>query len=122
MSLWWKTAVRAEGFVSQKDENEASEYALFKFALAGHRVQESRLRFPDVPVFEPRCTTNQWHLVHLGSRADGGAALVLGEVTAVLQKGESRREILASGPTPMCALFNPSRLSSSHRARGVGPT
>src|SRR3982074_1142707 len=30
---------------------------------------------------------NDWHLVHLGSRAVGGAALVLTEATAVLPEG-----------------------------------
>src|SRR5579862_8557929 len=29
-----------------------------------------------------------WHLVHLGSRAVGGAALVIAEATAVEQKGQ----------------------------------
>src|SRR4051794_16254076 len=30
---------------------------------------------------------NEWHLVHLGSRAVGGAGLVLTEATAVLPEG-----------------------------------
>jgi 2,4-dienoyl-CoA reductase-like NADH-dependent reductase (Old Yellow Enzyme family) len=31
---------------------------------------------------------NEWHFVHLGSRAVGGAALVFTEATAVLQEGQ----------------------------------
>jgi 2,4-dienoyl-CoA reductase-like NADH-dependent reductase (Old Yellow Enzyme family) len=29
---------------------------------------------------------NDWHLVHLGSRASGGAGLIIQEATSVLQK------------------------------------
>src|ERR1700675_3852763 len=32
---------------------------------------------------------NDWHLVHLGSRAVGGAALVIAEATAVTANGRS---------------------------------
>ena len=31
--------------------------------------------------------TNEWHLVHLGSRAVGGAGLVIAEATAVCPEG-----------------------------------
>jgi 2,4-dienoyl-CoA reductase-like NADH-dependent reductase (Old Yellow Enzyme family) len=31
---------------------------------------------------------NDWHLVHLGSRASGGAGLIIQEATSVSQKAE----------------------------------
>src|SRR5438045_5772621 len=37
---------------------------------------------------------NDWHLVHLGSRAVGGAALVMTEATAVLPEGRISPEDL----------------------------
>src|SRR3954462_2963233 len=37
---------------------------------------------------------NEWHLVHLGSRAVGGAGLVLTEATAVLPEGRISPEDL----------------------------
>ena len=37
---------------------------------------------------------NDWHLVHLGSRAVGGAALVITEATAVLPEGRISPEDL----------------------------
>jgi 2,4-dienoyl-CoA reductase-like NADH-dependent reductase (Old Yellow Enzyme family) len=44
---------------------------------------------------------NDWHFVHLGSRAVGGAGLVLTEATAVLPEGrispEAREEIAGPG-------------------------
>ena len=42
---------------------------------------------------------NDWHLVHLGSRAVGGAALVMTEATAVLSEGRSARRTSGSGAT-----------------------
>jgi 2,4-dienoyl-CoA reductase-like NADH-dependent reductase (Old Yellow Enzyme family) len=42
---------------------------------------------------------NDWHFVHLGSRAVGGAGLVLTEATAVLPRVVSVRRISASGTT-----------------------
>jgi hypothetical protein len=43
--------------------------------------------FADVRVFQHRRIANDWHIVHLGSRAVGGAGLVLTEATAVLPEG-----------------------------------
>src|SRR5580658_4991003 len=43
------------------------------------------------PMCEYSCEdgfANDWHLVHLGSRAVGGAALVLTEATAVEERGQ----------------------------------
>ena len=42
---------------------------------------------------------NDWHLVHLGSRAVGGAGLVFIEATAVTPKAASARRTWASGRT-----------------------
>ena len=43
---------------------------------------------------------NDWHFVHLGSRAVGGAGLVLTEATAVLPEATHQsRKISASGRT-----------------------
>jgi len=41
---------------------------------------------------------NDWHLVHLGGFAQGGAGLVLTEATAVLPEGGSPPKTLACGP------------------------
>ena len=52
------------------------------------------LTFPNRVFVSPMCEyssvdgfANDWHLVHLGSRAVGGAGLVLTEATAVLPEG-----------------------------------
>ena len=45
---------------------------------------------PDVPVLQYSSTdgyANHWHLVHLGSRAVGGAGLVRTEASAVFPEG-----------------------------------
>ena len=50
-----------------------------------------RNRIAVSPMCEYSCKdgfANDWHLVHLGSRAVGGAALVLTEATAVEQRGQ----------------------------------
>jgi hypothetical protein len=36
---------------------------------------------------------NDWHLVHLGSRASGGAGLIIQEATSVSPEGRILREI-----------------------------
>jgi anthraniloyl-CoA monooxygenase len=41
-------------------------------------------------------TPNDWHLVHLGSRAMGGAALVMAEMTDVSREGRISRERVAA--------------------------
>src|SRR5205085_8099646 len=53
-----------------------------------------RIRFANRIFVSPMCQysstdgyANDWHLVHLGSRAVGGAGLVLTEATAVLPEG-----------------------------------
>src|SRR5579862_3792975 len=52
------------------------------------------LTLPNRIVVSPMCQyscengfANDWHLVHLGSRAVGGAALVIAEATAVQARG-----------------------------------
>src|SRR6201993_3415223 len=52
------------------------------------------LKFSNRVFVSPMCEyssvdgyANEWHLVHLGSRAAGGAGLVLTEATAVLPEG-----------------------------------
>ena len=42
---------------------------------------------------------NDWHLVHLGSRAVGGAALIIMEASAVTPEGGLAPTIMASGKT-----------------------
>ena len=49
-----------------------------------------------------------WHLVHLGSRAVGGAAIVFTEASAVTPEGRISRRILASG-----------KMNRSSRSRGL---
>ena len=41
----------------------------------------------------------EWHRVHLGSRAVGGAGLVMTEATAVEERGRISPEDQGSGPT-----------------------
>jgi 2,4-dienoyl-CoA reductase-like NADH-dependent reductase (Old Yellow Enzyme family) len=60
-----------------------------------------RLTLPNRVVVSPMCQysaeqglANDWHLVHLGSRAVGGAGLVLVEATAVLPEGRITPEDL----------------------------
>jgi 2,4-dienoyl-CoA reductase-like NADH-dependent reductase (Old Yellow Enzyme family) len=57
-------------------------------------IQIRSLRFPNRIVVSPMCQyscedgfANDWHLVHLGSRAVGGAGLVFCEATAVEARG-----------------------------------
>src|ERR1700677_2127609 len=57
-------------------------------------VQLAGVTFPNRVFVSPMCQyssedgfSNDWHLVHLGSRAVGGAGLVLTEATAVLAEG-----------------------------------
>src|SRR3954466_4694943 len=52
------------------------------------------LELPNRIAISPMCQyssvdgfANNWHLVHLGSRASGGAALVIQEATAVSRRG-----------------------------------
>lgn len=63
---------------------------------------------------------NDWHLVHLGSRAVGGAGLVIVEATAVLPEGASPLTTSASGATRMSSRCIASPVSSSPRARSPG--
>lgn len=57
-------------------------------------LQIKSLRFKNRMVISPMCQysatdgfANDWHLVHLGSRASGGAALIIQEATAVSPEG-----------------------------------
>jgi 2,4-dienoyl-CoA reductase-like NADH-dependent reductase (Old Yellow Enzyme family) len=57
-------------------------------------LQIRSIRFKNRIVISPMCQyssvdgfANDWHLVHLGSRATGGAALVIQEATAVTARG-----------------------------------
>src|SRR5262245_7620737 len=57
-------------------------------------LQIRGITFPNRIVVSPMCQyscedgfANDWHLVHLGSRAVGGAALVIAEATAVEERG-----------------------------------
>ncbi len=59
------------------------------------------LTFPNRVIVSPMCEyssvdgfANDWHFVHLGSRAVGGAALVLTEATAVVPEGRISPEDL----------------------------
>ena len=52
------------------------------------------------PMCEYSCENglaNDWHLVHLGSRAVGGAGLVMTEATACCRRRASARRIWAFG-------------------------
>ena len=60
---------------------------------------------------------NDWHLVHLGSRAVGGAALVFTEATAVWREGASVRRTSASGKTSRSSCWRAFCVSSKRRRR-----
>jgi anthraniloyl-CoA monooxygenase len=72
------------------------------------------LVLPNRIVVSPMCqysavdgTPNDWHLVHLGSRAAGGAGLVMAEMTAVSPEGRI---------TPGCTgLYHPEHLAAWRR-------
>ena len=58
------------------------------------RLEIRSVRFKNRIAISPMCQyssvdgfANDWHLVHLGSRAVGGAALVIQEATAVTKRG-----------------------------------
>jgi 2,4-dienoyl-CoA reductase-like NADH-dependent reductase (Old Yellow Enzyme family) len=58
------------------------------------RLEIRSIRFKNRIAISPMCQyssidgfANDWHLVHLGSRATGGAALVIQEATAVTKRG-----------------------------------
>ena len=55
--------------------------------IAGRDVPQSHRRFAHVPYSAKNGFANDWHLVHLGSRAAGGAGLVSVEATAVVPEG-----------------------------------
>lgn len=61
-----------------------------------------------------------WHLVHLGSRAVGGAALVIVEATAVSSEGRITRWDAAFGPMSMSRLSEGSPPSSKNRELSPG--
>lgn len=48
---------------------------------------------------------NEWHLVHLGSRAVGGAGLVMVEATAVEAIGRITPDDMGSGRTSTSSLW-----------------
>ena len=57
-------------------------------------LQIRRVTLKNRIVISPMCQyssvdgfANEWHLVHLGSRATGGASLVMQEATAVTPEG-----------------------------------
>jgi 2,4-dienoyl-CoA reductase-like NADH-dependent reductase (Old Yellow Enzyme family) len=88
-----------------------------------HLFDPFRLRFLDLPhrIFvSPMCQyscvdgmATDWHLVHLGSRAVGGAALVLTEATAVAAEGRI-------SPQDLGLYDDRSRRRRLHAARELG--
>lgn len=88
------------------------------FKLAG-------VTFPNRIVVSPMCEyssedgfANDWHLVHLGSRAVGGAGLVFTEASAVSAEGRISPQDLAFGRTIIFRDSSGSSTSSIRRARG----
>jgi len=81
--------------ISQNDEQQQHIPALFRpFTLRGITL---RNRIAVSPMCEYSSTdgfANDWHLVHLGSRAVGGAALVMTEAAAVEARGRISPEDL----------------------------
>ena len=72
---------------------------LFTPVRLGGRTYDNRI------VVSPMCqysaedgVVNDWHLVHLGSRAVGGAGLVIVEATAVTPAGRILLTVPAGGP------------------------
>lgn len=75
------------GFATACGVGETVPPAFTPFTVGG-------LRLPNRIVVSPMCqysaeegTPNDWHLVHLGSRATGGAGLIIAEATAVSPEG-----------------------------------
>lgn len=60
---------------------------------------------------------NDWHLVHLGSRAVGGAGLVISEAMAVTPDGRITPKTSACGTMNRSSRCNASRASSMPKAR-----
>src|SRR5579871_6701118 len=63
-------------------------------SLLFSKLRVKNIEFKNRIVVSPMCEyssvdgfANDWHMVHLGSRAVGGAGLVLTEATAVLPEG-----------------------------------
>lgn len=83
VTAWYRTSVGAGTTATGRDPAPV----FTPFDLRG-------LRLPNRIVVSPMCqysaqdgTPNDWHLVHLGSRALGGAGLVMTEMTDVLPEG-----------------------------------
>ena len=64
-------------------------------------LQIKDIRFKNRIAISPMCQyssedgfANDWHLVHLGSRASGGAGLIIQEATAVAPEGRISPEDL----------------------------
>jgi 2,4-dienoyl-CoA reductase-like NADH-dependent reductase (Old Yellow Enzyme family) len=81
------------------------------------------LTLPNRIVVSPMCqysaidgVPNEWHLVHLGSRAVGGAGLVLSEATAVVPEGRISPDDLGLWNETQQAGF--ARLTAFVRAQG----
>lgn len=82
------------------------------------------LTLPNRIVVSPMCqysahdgVPNEWHLVHLGSRAVGGAGLILAEATAVVPEGRISPDDLGLWNETQQAAF--ARLTAFVRAQGV---
>jgi len=69
-------------------------FAMRDITLANRVFVSPMCEYPSTDGF-----ANDWHLVHLGSRAVGGAGLVFTEATAVLPEGRISPQTLASGST-----------------------
>ena len=83
------TGTRARSSTTPTDDGAASTTAaLFTpFTLRGVTLRNRVAVSPMCQYSSPEGFATDWHLVHLGSRAVGGAALVMVEATAVTRDG-----------------------------------
>src|SRR3954466_6486368 len=92
--------------------------------LGSFRIRE--IEFANRIVCSPMCQyssvdgfADEWHLVHLGSRAVGGAALVMAEATAVEARGGISRHDLGLWKDEQIEAL--ARIARFVRAQGAVP-
>ena len=78
---WWRATSQAQGF--DVDTARAGRADVPAVPAARHDARQPRGGVADVPVLGDRRPAGDWHMVHYGSRAIGGAGLMFTEMTDV---------------------------------------
>ena len=86
MQAWFAGTVRAQGFDVATDNPPPPMFTPFRI---GQMVVENRVAVSPMNMYsaEPGAIPGEFHLVHLGHLAMGGAGLVFAEMTAVSEQG-----------------------------------